>query len=706
MTMTVKSHPVRRALSALLLILPVTFVILGGVSGIAVADAIEPTVSGVDVSSAAVSYRFGSEPYADTLAAAQEQARCGLSQLQLAALMVAPSYPETGASWPSAPSPMTLSRWDNQDALYSFSSRATSFPRAFWHPGVGVWAFDSAGGWDLTGAEAMDTATASRVVASEMAKRWCAFAGDPANEPARREFVWGPWHGCAADRCEEIYNAIYDPAGLHLSLDPGVTRTGGVQLRSCNVPGVGVLRCHYVDPALAQGAKGFASPTFGPSPVTSPFYVIRIGNTEQRWWLKEDSGYTQTVSASKLVKANARTMVPTPAIQWRSGDGLCDLTVQKGACGSPQVGATRFNEMTPVRVLDSRPESRVGPYSTPWGSGETRSLQVAGVAGVPAFAPVVALNVTAVTPSEATHVTVWPTGQAKPATSSLNVPRGDIRANLVTVETGSNGMVSLYNNYGATNLVIDVVGWYDPSTGNRYNAVQPERLLDTRTGPGQVGRVGRAQSVSVKVTSVAGVPVGATGVMLNVTAVNPTAATHVTVWPAGSARPLASNLNLPAGDTRANLVPMKVGQGGQVSLYNNAGSVDLIVDIVGWYGPAGAGMSPVTPSRIWDSRTGPGGPGRLSGPSIRGLTVAGNGGVPSYASMVVLNVAAVNPTASTYLTIWSAGSDKPATSNVNIPVGDTRANLVVVPVGVGGTIVVYNNVGSVDVVVDVVGWLR
>jgi hypothetical protein len=71
-------------------------------------------------------------------------------------------------------------------------------------------------------------------------------------------------------------------------------------------------------------------------------------------------------------------------------------------------------------------------------------------------------------------------------------------------------------------------------------------------------------------------------VTLNVTAVGPTQAGFVTVFPAGSGRPEASNLNFVARQTVANLVVAKVGSNGAVSFYNQSGSVDLLADVVGW----------------------------------------------------------------------------------------------------------------------------
>jgi hypothetical protein len=75
-------------------------------------------------------------------------------------------------------------------------------------------------------------------------------------------------------------------------------------------------------------------------------------------------------------------------------------------------------------------------------------------------------------------------------------------------------------------------------------------------------------------------------VVLNVTAVDPTAASFLTVWPTGEARPNASNLNLPAGQTIPNLVIAKVGSNGQVSVFNQAGAAQLVIDVAGWF-PAG-----------------------------------------------------------------------------------------------------------------------
>ncbi|MDQ6764678.1 MAG: hypothetical protein M3Z22_01040, partial [Verrucomicrobiota bacterium] len=288
----------------------------------------------------------------------------------------------------------------------------------------------------------------------------------------------------------------------------------------------------------------------------------------------------------------------------------------------------------------------------------------------------------------------------------LNVPAGDVRPNLVIVKVGSGGQVNVFNNAGNVDFAADVAGWYGPTGTERYTSVSPSRVWDTRSGPGPVGRIEGGGSRNVTVTGLGGVPAtGVTAVVLNVAAVNPSARTFITAWPAGEAQPLAANLNVPAGDVRPNLVIVKVGTAGQVSFYNNSGDVDLVADVAGYFGATGSSLNSVSPSRIWDTRSGPGPTGKIGAAASRSLNVTGIGGVPATGvTAVVLNVAVVRPTARTFVTAWPTGETQPLAANLNVPVNDVRANLVIVKVGAGGQVDFYNNAGDIDVVADVAGW--
>jgi hypothetical protein len=71
-----------------------------------------------------------------------------------------------------------------------------------------------------------------------------------------------------------------------------------------------------------------------------------------------------------------------------------------------------------------------------------------------------------------------------------------------------------------------------------------------------------------------------------VTATNTTDAGFLTVYPTGGALPPTSSLNFVPGQNVPNLVMSKLGTGGATSIYNFAGSTDVVADVVGWYSPS------------------------------------------------------------------------------------------------------------------------
>jgi len=112
------------------------------------------------------------------------------------------------------------------------------------------------------------------------------------------------------------------------------------------------------------------------------------------------------------------------------------------------------------------------------------------------------------------------------------------------------------------------------------------RVLDTRNGTGGFhAPVGAGKAIALQVTGRDGVPVtGVTAVVLNLTATGPTASSWVSAYPDGQPRPAAgSNLNFTKGETIPNLVIVPVGADGKVDLYNNAGTVNLVADLQGYF---------------------------------------------------------------------------------------------------------------------------
>jgi hypothetical protein len=358
-------------------------------------------------------------------------------------------------------------------------------------------------------------------------------------------------------------------------------------------------------------------------------------------------------------------------------------------------GDRMFTPVTPARVLDTR--AGVGAAPAPVGARRSVDVVVTGRGGVPASdVGAVVLNVTATEPTASTFVTVFPAGEPVPTASNLNVLAGQTVPNLVIAKVGAGGKVSLYNNSGTVHLIADVLGWI--ADGADYTGLSPSRLLDTRTGT----PVGPRGSIDLRVTGRGGVPADGVGaVVLNVTGTAPTADTFVTVYPAGEPVPLASNLNLTAGQTAPNLVIAKVGAGGKVSLLNNAGGTHLVADVLGWLA-AGSDYAPLSPSRLLDTRTG----GAVGPGESIDLPVTGVGGVPADGvGAVVLNLTGTAPTASTFVTAYPAGEALPVASNLNLLAGQTRPNLVIAKVGADGRISLYNRAGRTHLIADVLGWI-
>ena len=266
-----------------------------------------------------------------------------------------------------------------------------------------------------------------------------------------------------------------------------------------------------------------------------------------------------------------------------------------------------------------------------------------------------------------------------------------------------------------------------PPTPLPYTPVTPTRICDTRpAGPGiasnqcDTGGNGTLGDQTTLTITVPGLPAGATAAVLNVTVADTDARSFLTVWPAGTSQPNASNLNWTPGKVVPNLVEVALGAGNEVNLFNMAGDADVIVDLEGYVAPAGAGtglFTPLSPSRICDTRAaGPGiganqcdGNGTTTGTlghnGVLSFQVTGLGGVPaSGVSAVVLNVTVADTSASSFLTVWPAGQSRPTASNLNWSAGHVVPNRVIVPVGSGGMVSVYNLAGSADVIVDVGGW--
>ena len=234
-------------------------------------------------------------------------------------------------------------------------------------------------------------------------------------------------------------------------------------------------------------------------------------------------------------------------------------------------------------------------------------IKVAGINGVPATGVgAVSMNVTVTSPDGEGFITVYPC-DSKPDASNLNYTLDQTVPNAVIAPVSSTGDICFYTN-AQTHLLADINGYFP--TGQGFTAAGPTRVFDTRSGSAQGLRtvnkvkIGGDQEVRVKMTDLAGLTpsTGVGAVSLNITATGTIAddfGGYVTVYPCGN-RPNASSINFVSGQTVPNAVIAPVSASGEVCFYAR-GTTDLIVDINGYF-PTGAGFTPMSPVRLFDTR--------------------------------------------------------------------------------------------------------
>ena len=438
------------------------------------------------------------------------------------------------------------------------------------------------------------------------------------------------------------------------------------------------------------------------------------------------SGLSCTVTGLDPAKSYVFTVVPTGS----SGVGPGRSSA---AIPMPNVPAAPVDyvPLFPARFLDTRSIATgastfdgndLGCGAVGQGLLNVRTLEVEGRAGIPSTGvDAVAVNVTVVSPTASNYLTVYPNGTPKPNASNINFVVGQNIPNMAIVKVGIDGKIAIYNESGLTQVIVDVVGWFPD--GSDYTGVDPQRLLDTRSCSGcdtidglyeADGALAAQQTFLLPVVGRGTIPLTGVGaVALNVTVASPTASNYLTVYPSGAAQPTASNLNFTAGQTIANMVIAKVGNDGKIAIFNNAGSTQVVVDVVGWF-PTVSEYTGIVPQRFMDTRSCSGcdtidgqyeGLGALTPAQAYPLQITGRGSIPSSGvGSVALNVTVVGSTASNYLTVYPFGAAQPTASNLNFVGGQTIANMVIVKVGTGGKITLYNRDGVTPVLVDVVGW--
>jgi len=242
-----------------------------------------------------------------------------------------------------------------------------------------------------------------------------------------------------------------------------------------------------------------------------------------------------------------------------------------------------FFALPPCRVVDTRgPNGQLGgPYLH---NQQTRDFPVlqATACNIPSTAQAYSMNFTALPHNGPLgYLTVWPHGQNMPMVSTLNAYTGAVTANAAIVPAGTNGDIDVYAYGNDTDLLIDIDGYFAPSTSGALSlyAFAPCRLLDTR---GAGGPFSGTLPVNVAGGSCQ-VPSNAAGYVMNATALPDPVLGYLTLWPDGQQQPLVSTLNAYDGAVTSNLAIVPTANG-SIDAYASD-LTQLILDISSYFAP-------------------------------------------------------------------------------------------------------------------------
>ena len=307
-----------------------------------------------------------------------------------------------------------------------------------------------------------------------------------------------------------------------------------------------------------------------------------------------------------LLRPGADGSVTFTLVSYGAVPGRADVLVDVFGYLASSTGdrGSRFTATPATRLLDTRqtrrPISRGGVTVLPVRGADGFSPTVVDVVPDDIAVDAVALTVTvdnARRDSVDTWVAVVPDdSDLPPTTSNINVGAGSTRANLVIVPVGADGAVRVYNAFGTTEVIVDVVGYFRPVADGRSLAGrivpldQPVRIADSRPVPlaaGQTDSWDLAPFLSG--LSATGRPLGATSALFaNLTATTLTrtatgvpVSSYLTVFPDGSPRPGTSNVNVAEGVDVATAAVLPVPGSRTLSVYNAFGSLDYVIDVFG-----------------------------------------------------------------------------------------------------------------------------
>ncbi len=249
----------------------------------------------------------------------------------------------------------------------------------------------------------------------------------------------------------------------------------------------------------------------------------------------------------------------------------------------------------------------------------------------------------------------------------------------------------------------------------QFVSVPLYRVLDTRSGTGESGgaaQLGAGKALTVQVTGVDGIPADASSVVVNVVALNTTAAGYLTTYDPDLSDPNIASVGVKAGVSTNQTDTIAASASGRVAVANHSSApLDVVMTVMGYFTgltdtSAGDTYHNAPWVKIVDTTTGLGAPQAPvpAGGSIT-VQVSGEGGIATGADTAVVQLSGLNASSNGYLTAYAAGSADPGVSVLFYDGSMTYRDITYVPLSATGKITITNHgSGSVDVAVVTRGY--
>lgn len=302
-------------------------------------------------------------------------------------------------------------------------------------------------------------------------------------------------------------------------------------------------------------------------------------------------------------------------------------------------------------------------------------------------------------------------------------PQSTVHSNTaaVTTEAAPGILKEALDDNGHRNALVPLTAGESAFSGQHLRNVPPQRIYDSRDTSSPLP-AGASRDVVIPI------PVGLTGrvsAVINLTGINTsaTAGSFLAVSTISGGAPTTSSLNLGFAEVAANLVTAPLSArvyGAQQDAFRvtaSGAATHFVVDLFAFStnSTADAEYVPINPARAYDTAlpacraggTNLGADEESAPILLKGHNMCSSAdSVPDSATAVAINLTAdgTGSAGGGFMSVYPDGMARPTSSNLNMGVGDIRANMAIIPLSDLGRIRIYNATGSFRAVVDIVGY--